>query len=98
MRFCVMFVVLSAFWWLLSGQTSLFFILSGLVCILFTLWMGKRLNIIDAESVPLQAVIGLMTYIPWLLWQVILSNIHVAKVVWSSDLQINPRIIKTEKK
>lgn len=93
MRSFFLLVVLAVYWWLLSGQTGIFFIGSGVVCILGTLYVCKRLGIVDEESVPLRSLLGMLTYIPWLLWQVLLSNIHVAKIVWSPGLQINPRRI-----
>ena len=94
MRTLLAFVILSIYWWLLSGQTKLFFVGTGVVCCGFTVFMCRRLKILDDELLPLHAMLGFILYVPYLLWQIILSNLHVAKVVWSPGLQINPKIVK----
>lgn len=98
MRAAVLFVVLLAFWALLSGQLdphhNMYLMGSGVVCCGATVFFCARLNIIDAEMLPLRMLVGMVWYIPWLFWQVLLSNIHVAKVIWSSDMHIKPRMVK----
>ncbi len=98
MRAVVLFVVLIIFWCLLSGQLDvhhhLYLIASGVVCCLLTTLICVRLKIVDAEMIPFYALLSMLWYIPWLFWQIILSNIHVAKVIWSSDMHIKPRMIK----
>ncbi len=94
MRSFILLLVLAIYWWLLSGQTGVFLIGSGVVCILWTLYMCKRLGIVDEESIPIRAFFGALGYAPWLLWQVLLSNIHVAKIVWAPEPKINPKTIK----
>ena len=94
MRTLLVFVVLAIYWWLLSGQTKLFFVGTGVVCCAFTVFVCRRLKILDDELMPIHAIWGLIWYLPYLLWQIILSNLHVAKVIWSPGLQINPKVVK----
>ncbi len=98
MRALVLFILLAVFWALLSGQWDYhhhaFLIWSGVVCCAFTLFMAHRLKIIDDESVPVEMFGRLLIYLPWLMWQVVLSNIDVAKRVWAANLDINPQMIR----
>jgi multicomponent Na+:H+ antiporter subunit E len=43
---------------------------------------------LDEEGLPLHLVSGLFSFVPWVLWQIVKSNIDVAKLV----LQKNPKI------
>jgi len=36
----------------------------------------------------------MLSYMPWLLWQIVLANIDVAYLVWHPKQNIAPRIIK----
>lgn len=93
MRALVLLIVLSFYWWLLSGRAGIFFVGTGVVCVLFTLYICARLKLIDSESVPLQALPGMLFYLPWLLWQVLVANIHVARIVWSPNLDVQPQML-----
>lgn len=39
---------------------------------------------------------GFILYIPWLLWQIVLSTIHMLPIIFSPDIhdKINPKIIR----
>lgn len=93
MRFAISFLSLSAFWWILSGQTKpLLLITGGVVCALVAL-LSTRMGLADRESQPISFLPKMVTYAPWLLWQVILSNWDVVKLVWTPGLKIAPRVI-----
>ncbi|MDF1801036.1 MAG: Na+/H+ antiporter subunit E [Planctomycetota bacterium] len=94
MRFLVSFVTLAAFWWLCSGQTAPFLLKSGLVVSLAVAWLSTRMGLVDEESQPLSALPRLALYVPWLLWQVVLSNWDVVRRVWSPGLSIAPAVIE----
>lgn len=98
---CV-FLIQMTFWLLLSGHYSLpgyggswMMIFSlGVMSSLLVTYLAARMRVIDDDSVPVRRIIPLLTYIPWLLWEILLSNIDVAWRVWHPDLPISPRFVK----
>jgi len=94
MHSVLLFVLLMAFYVVLSGQIgSAFLMIAGVVsCLLVTL-LARRLGIVDDEGMPHRYWWNTLKYAPWLMWQVVLSNIHILKVVWSAKPDIHPRMI-----
>jgi multicomponent Na+:H+ antiporter subunit E len=94
MRFILHFLSLFVLWWLLSGQTSPFLLECGVVVCLVVAWISMRMRLVDEESQPFRMLPRLVVYMPWLLWQVVLSNWDVVKRVWTPGLGIAPEVIK----
>jgi len=57
-------------------------------------YIAIRKNILDKESLPLHLAFGMILYIPWLFWQILVSNIDVAYRVWHPSMPIHPKLIK----
>ena len=90
-----LFVVLMAFWFLLSGQfTNVRLVVSGVVCCLAVTLLAVRQNIVDEEGHPIHLALRSILYIPWLFWQIILSNLDVAYRVWHPGRPIAPRMVR----
>jgi multicomponent Na+:H+ antiporter subunit E len=90
-----LFVLLGAFWALLSGQFHNSFLLTaGVLCITFVIWTARRMGLLDDEGVPARFYPRALLYAPWLAWQVVLSNWDVFKRVWSPVLPIDPRMAR----
>ncbi len=88
-----LFLLLGAFWALLSGQFhNNFLIAAGVLCITFTVWMSRRMGLLDDEGVPARFYPRALAYLPWLAWQVVLSNWDVFKRIWSKQMPIDPRM------
>jgi multicomponent Na+:H+ antiporter subunit E len=60
--------------------------LSSLLVTLLVIRMDKN----DREPVIFRPGIRIMRYFGWLLWQVVLSNIDVARRIWNPSLPIRP--------
>ena len=54
---------------------------------------SNRMKVIDEEGHPVHLTIKAPIYWSWLLWQIIVSNILVAKHILSLKLNINPRLL-----
>ena len=93
MRAIALFVVLYAFWFILSGMTKTYFLGVGAACCAFTAWFCTRLEIVGDEGQPTRGLIPFLLYLPWLFWQVVLANIDVMKRVWLSSDSIDPRMV-----
>ncbi len=88
-----LFLLLGAFWALLSGQFhNNFLIVAGVLCITFIVWMSRRMGLLDDEGVPARFYPRALAYLPWLAWQVVLSNWDVFKRIWARDMPIDPRM------
>ncbi|MDN5248368.1 MAG: Na+/H+ antiporter subunit E [Wolbachia endosymbiont of Tyrophagus putrescentiae] len=96
--FSLSFIVLFTLWIILSGYFEPFFLFCGIFSSIFTLFIFKRL--INAESALSSilnssrlSLLSLISYIPWLTYQIIMSSIYVAKKVLQPNFQFEPVII-----
>ena len=83
-------------WLLLSGyfHVTLLLIFGALSCalVVFVAW---RTEVIDPEEQPLRLRFNahILTYWPWLLWQIVLANLDVARRIVDPKLPISPTLI-----
>ena len=93
MRFVISFLSLFTFWWVLSGQTAPLLLATGVVVCALVALLSVQMGLADEESQPISFLPKMVTYVPWLFWQVILSNWDVVKIVWTPGLKIAPSVI-----
>jgi len=79
-------------WLLWSGHFDPLMLSFGLVSCLFVYYLLHRLQVIELNPDSAKVFFRLPTFIPWLLWQIVLSNIAVAKILWRRDLNISPAV------
>lgn len=81
-------------WLLLSGyfKTNLL-VLGVLSCLLVTI-LAIRLKIYSSQHHRLKINLRLPLYIPWLLKEIIKSNLHVARCILSVNLPIQPQTLR----
>ena len=83
-------------WLLLSGyfDVPLLLIFGALSCAL-AVFVAWRTEVIDPEEKPLRLRLNahILTYWPWLLWQVVLANLDVAKRILDPKLPISPTMV-----
>ncbi|MEA2061426.1 MAG: Na+/H+ antiporter subunit E [Thermodesulfobacteriota bacterium] len=95
--FIITFLILFLFWVVFSGKFDGFHLSLGAVSCLIVSWFTSDLLLRHPKlsSLPLLWK-GFLIYMPWLLWQIILANIHLMKIVFSQDIasQINPHLIR----
>ena len=89
-----LFVMLFALWLVLSGHYDLLFISLGLVSSAAAILLARRMNIIDAEGLPIALLPGLIRYLPWLCSAVIRANLDVALRIVHPRLPIAPVVIR----
>tara|TARA_B100000029_G_scaffold483959_1_gene535656 strand:+ start:249 stop:755 length:507 start_codon:yes stop_codon:yes gene_type:complete len=94
LRLFSLFFVLSLFWLLLSGIFSALILILGIGSIILCVFIARRMAIVDKEGHPIHLtyLIGL-SYFPWLLKEIVKSNIEVAQAILKPSLPISPRII-----
>ena len=81
---------------MLSGHTSPLLLSLGLLSVTAVVACASRLEVLDDESVPVHLLPGLIRYVPWLIGQVIRSNLDVARRIVSPELPIHPSVIKVD--
>lgn len=88
-----LFVVLYALWLLLSGHwTDPLLLGLGVASAALTVFVAWRMEGLDHEGVPmLVAVRALFTYWPWLIGQIVMANLQVARCILD-PARIGPRM------
>jgi multicomponent Na+:H+ antiporter subunit E len=85
---------LATTWALLSGHTEPLIVAFGLLSVAAVVALSWRMKIIDDEGVPLDIhTWRLLGYLPWLLWQLVLSNLEVSRRILSPRLDIDPKLV-----
>jgi multicomponent Na+:H+ antiporter subunit E len=96
MRYFLVFFILYLHWIFWSGRFDAFHLSLGVVsCALVTvishdLYIKRK----QFSSKILIEAIRFIQYVPWLLYQIVLSNIHVASLVLRPRMPIDPKIIR----
>lgn len=79
MTFLYTFIIMLGFWILLSGKFDLFHLTLGVISCLLVAHFSRDLLFTQKDKKGrLPEAFRFMMYIPWLLWQIILSNLSVA--------------------
>lgn len=99
MRRVVYLLLLIAMWLLWSGhytwdlkhpQVAVF----GLFSCLFVLGVDILIDRVAGDVDPYRLGWRPITYIPWLLWEIVKANLDVVRVVLSPKLPISPHLIR----
>ncbi|MBU2531752.1 MAG: Na+/H+ antiporter subunit E [Alphaproteobacteria bacterium] len=96
MRNVSLALLLFLFWLALSGHYTGFFITLGLLTTLLCLFLARRMGTVDAEGVPIQLALGAVTYIPWLLWEILKSAWAVTRIIIDPSLPISPTMTRVK--
>ena len=90
-------ILLSVTWLLLSGPFTLEkgLVLSfGIGSVALVLWISQRMGVLHDEGRPIRYGWGFALYIPWLLKEIVVANLQVARAILSPRLPISPRMIR----
>jgi multicomponent Na+:H+ antiporter subunit E len=94
MRLVTSFVVMFAYWLLLSGHTKAWLIGAGVVCAGLVAAVVWRMGAADDEGHPIELIPRGLIYWPWLVREIILSALNVARLILNPLLPITPAMIK----
>lgn len=100
MRYIVTFLILFVNWIIWSGKFDAFHLSLGVISCLIVTYTTHDLLFRRTQfsSKDITEVIRLFTYIPWLIYQIVLANIHVASLVLNPKMPIDPQMIKFKTK
>ena len=91
------FVVMLIFWVVLSGMFDAFHLTLGVLCCLMIAHFSHDLLFYgDGKYSTQKSLIGIITYLPWLFYQILLANLQVAYVVLHPrmDELIDPHVVR----
>jgi multicomponent Na+:H+ antiporter subunit E len=93
-RSAVLFVVLYAFWILMSGYLTPFLLAAGAGSSLAVAWIAYRMQVADHEGHPYHLSLAVAGYWPWLLKEICKSGLQVARIVLQPRLPISPSLAR----
>lgn len=95
-RVLILFVSLFGVWLLLSGHYTTMLVSFGVLSCAGVVWLVRHLGILDDEALPTHMGFRLALYAPWLMKEIVLSNLSVARVILTPGLPIHPRILRVD--
>jgi multicomponent Na+:H+ antiporter subunit E len=98
LNFLATFTLLFAFWMLLSGFFDLFHLSLGVICSLLVSYASHDFLFTQTNLKNLaerhRAGGKFLLYLPWLIYQIYLANLHVVYLVWHPKMPIDPKIVR----
>ena len=98
MHIVVLFLTLAALWLLWSGLYLPLMLGLGLASVVLVVWLTRRLETIDHESVPTHLGFKVIAYWGWLVKEIVVSSIDVTRIVLTRDMPISPTMVQTRSK
>ena len=94
-RTVVLTLILTALWLLLSGYFTPLLLSLGGVSVALSLWVAYRIRVIENHSVSRVFRYGsVILYLGWLLKEIVVANIVVAKIILHPRLPIRPTMMR----
>lgn len=88
-------LLLLIFWVILSGHFDPLLLGLGIASVALTVFLMKRMNIIDHESCPLHLTSQLPKFTVYIFWEIVVANIDVIKrILTSGGKTISPQLIE----
>lgn len=91
-----LFTMLCGFWLINSGYYTTLLLSFMVVSVSFVVFLCYRMDVVDGESQPLNLTFTIPLYWLWLIKEVVLSNIHVTRCIWSGPGSIQPSMFTVE--
>lgn len=66
----------------------------GVASCVVVLLIARRMRVVDREGAPIDLLPVLVTYLPWLFWEIAKANVDVARIVLHPRMPISPRLIE----
>ncbi|MDH4189591.1 MAG: Na+/H+ antiporter subunit E [Betaproteobacteria bacterium] len=87
-------IVLYAFWLLLSGYFEPFLLAAGAGSALCVVLLSRRMRIVDREGHPIQMIVSVVSYWPWLIKEIAKSAWDVSRIIVDPRLPISPTLVR----
>ncbi len=77
-------------WIMLSGHFSALFLLLGLASSSFVVWLSSRMRLGSQDGVQIPNIWRTLQYAGWLMREIFISNVKVARIILDPKLPIRP--------
>ena len=94
MRLAALVVTLFAFWLVMSGMYTSFLVLSGLGVSAAVAVLAWRMGLADDEGQPLQLAPRALRYWPWLMKEILVCGLRVARIILDPRLPVSPVLVR----
>jgi multicomponent Na+:H+ antiporter subunit E len=81
-------------WLVWSGHYTNLLLSLGFGSVVIVLVICSRMRLLDREVVPVDILLRLPLFVPWLLWEILKANLDVARRIVDPRLPISPRMIR----
>jgi multicomponent Na+:H+ antiporter subunit E len=94
------FFIMLTFWTVMSGMFDAFHFSLGILCCLLIAFFSSDLLFPEPGKPWLKETIGIIRYMPYLLWQIFLANLQVTYIVLHPRMldKIDPHLFRFETK
>jgi len=95
MRYIYTFLIMFGFWILLSGKFDLFHLTLGVISSALVSFLSTDLFMYEHGKNRVSTAIRFLMYLPWLLYQIVLSTLHVTFLALHPKMKdhIDPTIV-----
>lgn len=80
-------VALAVFWIFLSGHWEPYLLALGVASITVCVAVSRRMTLTDHEGHPIHIALKGLGYFPWLVKEIIVSNVYVARRILSGNVE-----------
>lgn len=91
-----LWTVMMVVWLLWSGHYTPLLVTLGALSSLFVVQIAHRMGIADDEGAPIGTLVPFLLYAPWLGWEIVKSNLDVARRILGPSSGIAPRLIRVK--
>ncbi|MDX9835884.1 MAG: Na+/H+ antiporter subunit E [Desulfobulbus sp.] len=88
--------MLIGFWLVNSGHYTPLILSFMVASVIFVIALCRFMDVVDGESQPLDLTFTIPFYWLWLIKEMVLANIAVARCVWLGNRSISPTVITVE--
>jgi multicomponent Na+:H+ antiporter subunit E len=85
--------VLYGFWLALSGHYTPLLLGFGVGSVVLVVYLAHRMDVVDHEGLPIHISGRFFLYLPWLMKEVFVANLEVAKIILDPKMPISPRMV-----
>lgn len=96
MKYVATFIVLYLVYLLLAGFMLQELIVGALVSLVLTFILAKYVDYTIDFKLPIRIIVFVFMYLPVFVWQLVLSNIDLARRVLSPKIPLNPGFVKVD--
>ncbi len=95
MRYLISLALLLAVLWLaISGVYKPIILILGAGSVVLVVWLSRRMDVVGIEHNPALYSWRLPLYWGWLVWQIVLANLQIARRILSPDMGLEQRVLR----